>query len=144
MWLLYALSGPIFWAASIHIDKYILQKYFKHGSVAVSMVFTAIIGLLMLPFLAIFVRGIFSLDVVSIAVMIASGLLYMGGLLFYLYALQSEEASVVAMLSPVGPIIVYALAYFFWASAYRQLRCSAAVWSSPALFWPHCAWAPAR
>jgi uncharacterized membrane protein len=113
MWLLYALSGPVFWAASIHVDKYLLQKYFKHGSVAVSMVFTAIIGLLMLPFLAIFVSGIFSLNGVSISVMIASGLLYMGGLLFYLYALQSEEASVVAMLSPAGPILAYGMAYVF-------------------------------
>jgi len=113
MWLLYAFSGPIAWAASIHIDKYILGKYFKHGSVAVSMVFTAIIGLLMLPFIAAFVPGIFSLDPTEIAIMIVSGLLYMGGLLFYLFALQGEEASVVAMLTPVGPILAYGLAFLF-------------------------------
>jgi drug/metabolite transporter (DMT)-like permease len=113
MWLLYAFSGPVFWAASIHIDKYILNKYFKHGSVAVSMVFTAMIGLLMLPFILFFVPGVFDLNIISILVMIASGLLYMGGLLFYLYALQSEEASIVAMLSPIGPILAYGLAFIF-------------------------------
>jgi len=113
MWLLYAFSGPVAWAASIHIDKYILEKYFKNGSPAVSMVFTAMIGALMLPFIAFFVPGIFMLGAAPTAVMIASGLLYMAGLLFYIYALQSEEASIVAMLSPVGPILAYALAYLF-------------------------------
>jgi drug/metabolite transporter (DMT)-like permease len=113
MWLLYAFAGPVSWAASMHIDKYLLEKYFKHGSVAVSMVFTAIIGLLTLPFIALFVPGVFHLDLVSVAVMIVSGLLYMGGLLFYLQALQTEEASVVGMLSPVGPVLAFILAFLF-------------------------------
>ena len=112
MWLLYAFAGPLAWAASIHIDKYLLEKYFKHGSVAVSMVFTAIIGLVMLPFIAFFVPGVFLFDPVTIAVMVVSGLLYIGGLLFYLYALQSEEASIVAMLTPAGPVLAFVLAFF--------------------------------
>jgi hypothetical protein len=28
MWLLYAFSGPIFWAISTHIDKYLVDRYF--------------------------------------------------------------------------------------------------------------------
>jgi drug/metabolite transporter (DMT)-like permease len=112
MWLLYAFAGPVSWAASEHIDKYLLVKYFKHGSVAVSMVFTAIIGLLMLPFIAVWVPGIFGLNLVAIVVMVASGLMYMGGMLFYLMALQSEEASIVSLLSPVGTILGFTLAFF--------------------------------
>jgi len=112
MWLLFAFSGPLAWAASMHIDKFLLEKYFKHGSVAVSMVFTAIIGLLLLPFILVFVPGVFAFDRLSIVVMIASGLLYMGGMLFYLYALQTEEASIVGLLSPAGPILAFVLAYF--------------------------------
>lgn len=45
-WLIYALSGPVLWALSTHIDKYLVERYFKQGSVAVLMVFTAIIGAL--------------------------------------------------------------------------------------------------
>jgi len=111
MWLLYAFSGPLAWAASMHIDKFLLEKYFKRGSVAVSLVFTAIIGLLLLPFVGFFVPGVLNFDPVSIVVMVASGLLYMGGLLFYLYALQTEEASIVGLLSPAGPILAFVLAY---------------------------------
>jgi drug/metabolite transporter (DMT)-like permease len=113
MWLLFALSGPIFWAVSTHIDKYVLEKYFKHGSVAVSMVFTGIVSLVALPFIAFFAPGVLSLDPIYIAAMIISGLFYMCGMLFYLYALRTEEASIVAMVSPVGPIVAYALAYLF-------------------------------
>jgi hypothetical protein len=43
-WLIYAFSGPVLWALSTHIDKYLVERYFKQGSVAVLMVFTAIIG----------------------------------------------------------------------------------------------------
>ncbi len=50
-WLVYAFSGPILWALSTHIDKYLVERYFKEGSVAVLMVFIAIIGALTLPFI---------------------------------------------------------------------------------------------
>ncbi len=112
MWLFYAFSGPLAWAASMHIDKFLLEKYFKHGSLAVSMVFTAIIGLLLLPFIVIFVPGVFNFAPFAIGVMIASGLLFMGGMTFYLYALQTEEASIVGLLSPAGPILAFVLAFF--------------------------------
>ena len=44
MWLLFALSGPVLWAASTHIDKYLVDRYFKNSDTAVLMVFTALIG----------------------------------------------------------------------------------------------------
>ena len=49
MWLLYAFSGPILWAVSTHIDKYLVDKYFRHSDTAVLMVFTAFLGVLALP-----------------------------------------------------------------------------------------------
>jgi hypothetical protein len=53
-WLIYAFSGPVMWALSTHIDKYLIERFFKHGSVAVLMVFTALAGLLVLPFVWFF------------------------------------------------------------------------------------------
>jgi hypothetical protein len=50
MWLLFAFSGPVLWAISTHIDKYLVEKYFRHSSVAVLLVFTSLIGVVMLPF----------------------------------------------------------------------------------------------
>jgi uncharacterized membrane protein len=112
MWLLFAFSGPVFWAISTHIDKYLVEKYFKYSNVAVLMVFTALIGVLMLPFILWFEPKVLSLPVQSILVMVFSGVLYMGAMLFYLSALQSEEASVVAPFYQAGPLFGYILAYF--------------------------------
>jgi hypothetical protein len=50
-WLFYAFSGPLMWAASTHIDKYLVERYFKHSTVTVLLVFTALIGLAMLTFI---------------------------------------------------------------------------------------------
>ena len=44
MWLLFAFSGPVLWAISTHIDKYLVDKYFRHSDTAVLMVFTALLG----------------------------------------------------------------------------------------------------
>jgi len=111
MWLLFAFSGPVLWAASMHIDKYLVDKYFKNTNPAVLMVFTALIGLLTLPFIWWFRPAVFGESKTAIAVMIVSGILYMGAMLFYLQALQTEEASVVAPLFQASAVWGYALAY---------------------------------
>ena len=111
MWLFFAFSGPILWATSTHIDKYLVEKYFKNSDTAVLMVFTACIGLLMLPFIWFFDPSVISLPLLSILVMIVSGILYMGAMLFYLQAIQSAEASVIAPLFQTSILFTFILGY---------------------------------
>lgn len=122
-WLLFAFSGPVLWAISVHLDKYLLDRFFKQTDVAVLLVFTAVIGALMLPFLWFYNRGVFSVGASSIAIIATSGVLYMGAMLFYLRALQSEEASVVAPFFQTGPLFGYGLGYLVLGEALstRQL-----------------------
>jgi drug/metabolite transporter (DMT)-like permease len=110
-WLFFAFSGPVLWAISVHFDKYLVERFFKDSNVAVLLVFTAFVGVVMLPFIWYFEPAVVRLDIKSIAVIAASGLLYMGGMLFYLRALQSEEASVVAPFFQASPLFGYVLAY---------------------------------
>jgi len=110
-WLLFAFSGPVLWAISTHLDKYLVERYFKENDVAVLLLFTAFIGVLVLPFIALHAPVVARLDAGSIALVMFSGVLYMGGLLFYLRALQSEEASVVAPFFQAAPLFGYVLAY---------------------------------
>ncbi len=112
-WLIYAFSGPVLWALSIHIDKYLVERYFKHGSVAVLMVFTAIIGALAMPFVWLFQRQMVSLDLQSMVVIAVSGILYMSAIYFYLQALQAEEASTVAPFFQAAGIFGLILGYLF-------------------------------
>jgi drug/metabolite transporter (DMT)-like permease len=110
-WLIFAFSGPILWALSTHIDKYLVERYFKHGSIAVLMVFTAILGALSLPIIWFFKPGVIVLDLRSIAVIVTSGLLYMGAIYFYLQALQGEEASTIAPFFQAAGIFGFILGY---------------------------------
>lgn len=109
-WLVFALCGPVLWAFSTHLDKYLVERYFKDTDVIVLLVFTALMGLVLMPIIAWFVP-VMQRDELSIALMTLSGLLYMGALAFYLRALQGHEASVVAPFFQSSPLFGYILAY---------------------------------
>lgn len=110
-WLVFAFSGPVLWAISVHLDKYIVDRFFKTSNVVVLLLFTAFIGLVMLPFIWFFEPSVANAGAGSIALIMLSGVLYLTGMLFYLQALQSEEASVVAPFFQAGPLFGYVLAY---------------------------------
>ena len=109
MWLLFAFSGPILWAISTHIDKYLVDKYFQHSDTAVLMVFTALLGVVALPVIWAFEPRVLQLSALATVVMTVSGVLYMGAMLFYLRAIQTEEASVVAPLFQANTLFTFLL-----------------------------------
>lgn len=111
MWLVFAFLGPLSWAVSTHVDKYLVDRYFQNSDTAVLMVFTALVGVVALPVIWIFQPGVFSPSLLAIAVMTASGVMYIASMLFYLRAIQSEEASVVAPLFQTTTIFSFVLAW---------------------------------
>jgi drug/metabolite transporter (DMT)-like permease len=113
MWLAYAFSGPLLWAISTHIDKYLVNKYFRHSDTAVLMVFTAFLGVFALPAIYMFEPRVLALPWLATGVMTVSGILYMGAMLFYMRAIQSEEASVVAPLFQANILFTFALGLIF-------------------------------
>ena len=113
LWLLFAFSGPVLWAASTHVDKYLVERYFRHADVAVLVVFTSLIGLVMLPFIGFFDPAALAPGWRAALAVAASGLLYMTAMYFYLKALQLEEASVVAPFFQAAPLFGYVLGLLF-------------------------------
>lgn len=113
MWLLLAFLGPVCWAVSTHIDKYLVDRYFHDSDTAVLMLFTALTGVALLPVIWWIEPAIFRPSASAIAVMTVSGILYMGAMLFYLRAIQSEEASVVAPLFQASTLFTFLLGYLF-------------------------------
>jgi drug/metabolite transporter (DMT)-like permease len=110
-WILLAFLGPVLWAASTHIDKYLVERFFKDSGVGALLIFTALLGLLGLPFIAAF-TDVFSIGTTGVAVTSLSGLLYLTAMYFYLRALQQEEASAIAPLFQTSTLFTYAFAYF--------------------------------
>jgi uncharacterized membrane protein len=109
-WLFFAFSGPVLWAISTHIDKYLVERYFQRSSIAVLLVFTALMGLLFLPVIRL-LRPIAIPPVADLLAIGAAGILYMGAMFFYLQALRSEEASVIAVFFQATPVFAYGLGY---------------------------------
>ena len=97
------------WAISTHIDKFLVDKYFRDSDTAVLMVFTALLGVIALPVIWFFDPKVFGLSLTATMVMTLSGILYMGAMLFYLRAIQSEEASVVAPLFQANTLFTFVL-----------------------------------
>jgi drug/metabolite transporter (DMT)-like permease len=113
MWLLLAFVGPLCWAVSTHIDKYLVDRYFRDSDTAVLMLFTAVLSVVLLPAIWWIEPAILKPPLVAIAVMTVSGVLYMGAMLFYLRAIQSEEASVIAPLFQASTLFTFLLGYLF-------------------------------
>lgn len=109
MWLLFAFSGPLLWAVSTHIDKFLVDKYFRDSDTAVLMVFTAFLGVAALPLIWLFQPKVMALSHLAILVMTVSGIFYMGAMLFYLRAIQTEEASLVAPLFQANTLFTFLL-----------------------------------
>ena len=61
-WLVFALCGPILWAISVHLDKYLVERYFKDADVIVLLIFTALMGVVLMPVIAWFEPGVFHRD----------------------------------------------------------------------------------
>lgn len=110
-WVLFAFLGPVLWAVSTHIDKYLVERFFKDSGVGALLIFTALIGLAGLPIIAAFV-DVTALATAGTVVTAFSGLLYMTAIYFYLRALQQEEASVIAPLFQTSTLFTYVIAFF--------------------------------
>jgi ATP/ADP translocase len=50
-WLFFAFCGPVLSALSVHIDKCLVERYFKNTGMSTLMIFAAAFALLMLPVL---------------------------------------------------------------------------------------------
>ncbi len=120
-WIALAFLGPVLWAASTHIDKYLVERFFKESGVGALLIFTSLVGLIGLPFIAAFV-DVFAIGAVGIAVTSLSGLLYLTAMYFYLRALQQEEASVIAPLFQTSTLFTYVFAYVVLHETLTGLR----------------------
>jgi|GEM_PF-136752 len=110
-WFLIALIPPALWSATNHLDKYLVSKYFKGSGVGALMVFSSIIGVFLLPIIAIIHPEVLSFSSSSLLIAL-NGFLYILAVLPYFYALQKDEASICVPLFQLIPVFSYVMAYF--------------------------------
>ena len=110
-WFLIALIAPALWAVTNHIDKYLLDRYFKSGGEGALFIFSSIIGLFFFP-IVLFIHPEALQYPIGTALLIAlNGALYIVGLIPYVYALRKGDASVIIPLFQLIPVFSFGLAW---------------------------------
>ena len=110
---LLSLIPPALWAASNHFDKYIVGKYFKAIGVGAMMIFSALIGLLVLPVALILQSNAFTISPFTALLIALNGCLYLVAVQPYLKALKISDASAAVPMFQVIPVISFFLARVF-------------------------------
>jgi len=112
-WLFIALLAPILWAATNHIDKLLVSRYFKGSTIGALAIFSSLIGLVILPIIYIVNPNVLTIGFSNALLLVLSGFFYIIATVIYLYAIQKDEASIVVPLFQTIPIFSYVLALIF-------------------------------
>jgi uncharacterized membrane protein len=113
-WFIYALGAQFLWSIVNHADKFLLEKHFKgKRGVGALMVFSTLFAVVLLPIFYFIDNSVFSLPLAYILVLIAAGFLGSLSILFYLRAINQDEASVVVPFFQLSPVFAFVLGYIF-------------------------------
>lgn len=95
-WFFIAFISVVLWSSTNFIDKYLISKYFQKQGISVLMIFSALIGLFLLPIILAITRGsVFDLPLKDIFILLCSGIIYVFAILPYFFALRDEDTSLV-------------------------------------------------
>lgn len=111
-WFLIALINPIAHALVNHLDKYLISKYLKGGSVGTLVLFSSLFSIVALPVIYLAHPNVFdTITFFKAVVLMANGAILVGAIICYLYALQNDEASYVAPLFQLIPVFAFILGF---------------------------------
>jgi len=111
-WFFIAIIGPFLYALTNHIDKIILEKYFRQGGIGTLLLFSSLLSVTSLPLVYWADPRVFAVSSFHILVLAVVGLLDVLVLVCYLIALKNDEASVVVVFYQLMPVFGYVLGYF--------------------------------
>lgn len=126
-WFFITLLAPFLYALTNHIDKLLLEKYFKEGGVGTLMLFSSLLSALALPFLYLADPMALSVSFLHIFVLALVGIINILVLWFYFLALRDAEASVVIVFYQLVPVFGLVLAYIILGEVITQMQSIAMV-----------------
>lgn len=110
-WFFLAIIAPFLYAITNHIDKVLLEKYFKEGGVGTLLLFSSLLSIIALPLLFWAEPTAFSIGTTNMIILAIGGLLNILVLFFYFLALSDEEASITIVFYQLVPVFAYILGY---------------------------------
>jgi drug/metabolite transporter (DMT)-like permease len=121
-WFFIAIIGPFLYALTNHIDKILLEKYFKESGIGTLILFSSLLSIVALPVFFLVDPTILNVDTKSIIVLAIVGILNVLVLLCYLIALKNEEASVAVIFYQLVPVFGSILGYFFLGEVLTRIQ----------------------
>jgi drug/metabolite transporter (DMT)-like permease len=100
-----ALIAPFLYAVTNHIDKILLEKYFKEGGVGTLMIVSSLLSVVVIPVAFLVDPTVLSVGDTEIAVLAFAGFLNLVLLWAYLQAMNSEEPTVVIVFYQLVPLL---------------------------------------
>ncbi len=122
IWFFIALIGPFLYALTNHIDKFLLEKYFKQSGVGTLILFSSLLSIIPLPFLFLIDPTVLDINTANIFVLAIVGILHFLVLWCYLLALRTEEASVAVVFYQLVPVFGYVLGYYILGEVLTNIQ----------------------
>ncbi len=110
-WFVLALISPLLWGIVSHIDKFVISKYLQERGIGALLIFSSLFSIVVLPFLYFLSTDVFSISVAHILGLMAIGAVSIVAVGLSLYALEDNEASVVAPFTQLVPVFGYFFGY---------------------------------
>lgn len=121
-WFFLALIAPLLYALTNHIDKILLERYFKEGGVGTLILFSSLLSALALPILFWADPMALSVSRENILALAVVGILNVLVLWCYLLALRDEEASVAVVFYQLVPVFGYVLGFVILGEILTQMQ----------------------
>jgi drug/metabolite transporter (DMT)-like permease len=111
-WFFIALWAPFLLACANHNDKFLLSRYLKEKSIGSIVIFSSLFSGVAIPIVLFVQSDVYAVSLVQGSALVATGMLSVLSAVFYLYALDIDEASFVTPFYQTVPIFAYFLGYF--------------------------------
>lgn len=112
-WFILALIAPLLWSVNNHLDKYLIEKFYRHVRPGTLMIFTAIVSAVFCACIWLFKHDAVDISIKSAVIVMIAGLIYFTAVFPYIFALMKDETSRVVPLFQMQPIYSYFLALLF-------------------------------
>ncbi len=110
MWFLFSFASTALFALTNHIDKFLVSRH--GGGIGALIIISSVIDFFVLPVILFFHPEVIDISLSHALLVIVSNVIMLIGYIFYLYALQRDDASLVAPLFQTVPLCAFILGFF--------------------------------
>lgn len=116
------MVGPLLYALTNHIDKVLLEKYFKEGGVGTLILVSSLLSILAVPLFYLADPAVLDVNQESVIILGGLALLDITLLWFYLLALKDDESSVVIVFYQLVPVLGLVFGYFILGEVISEMQ----------------------